>query len=135
MRHRPSEDQGAVHRELGKLPRTAPDGLVLQLGGPGQRPWLSVDDRCRPMRRHVGGAAGENDAAPSVLTTGSGPSLLTTCLVGKLRTSAAVRYSREGCGSLADAARDLHVLLADPRGTIEKGLVAGEVNDELGAGV
>jgi hypothetical protein len=44
-------------------------------------------------------------------------------------------YSREGCGSLADAARDLHVLLADPRRTIEKGLVAGEVNDELGAGV
>jgi hypothetical protein len=58
-----------------------------------------------------------------------------TGLVGKLRRSAAVRYSREGCGSLADAARDLHVLLADPRRTIEKGLVAREVNDELGAGV
>jgi hypothetical protein len=90
---------------------------------------------------HAGGTAGENDAARSVPATvtssaeASGPSLLTTCLVGKLRRSAAVRYSREGCGSLADAARDLHVLLADPRRTIEKGLVAGEVNDELGAGV
>jgi hypothetical protein len=39
------------HRELGKHPRTAPDGLILQLGGHGQCPWLSVDDRCRPMLR------------------------------------------------------------------------------------
>jgi hypothetical protein len=84
------------YRELGKLPRTAPDGLVLQLGGPGQRPWLSMDDRCRPMCRARWGTASENDAARSVPATvtswaeGLGLSLLTTCLVGKRRRSAAV---------------------------------------------
>ena len=39
------------HRELGKQPRPARYGLILQLGGHGHRPWLSVDDRCGPMRR------------------------------------------------------------------------------------
>jgi hypothetical protein len=34
------------YRELGKLPRAAPDGAILQLGGHGYEPWLSVDDRC-----------------------------------------------------------------------------------------
>jgi hypothetical protein len=32
-------------RELGKLPRTARYGPILQLGGYRHRPWLSVDDR------------------------------------------------------------------------------------------
>ena len=39
------------YRELGKLPWTAPDGLILQLGGHGQRPWLSVADRWEPVLR------------------------------------------------------------------------------------
>jgi hypothetical protein len=53
------QDLGPLHRELGKLPRTAPDGLILQVGGHRHRPWLSVDDRCRPIfraRRGHGGA-------------------------------------------------------------------------------
>jgi hypothetical protein len=40
-----------VHRELGKHLRTARYGPILQLGAHGHRPWLSVDDRWRPMRR------------------------------------------------------------------------------------
>ena len=39
------------HRELGKLPLTAPDTLILPLGGHTDRPWLSVDDRCEPALR------------------------------------------------------------------------------------
>jgi hypothetical protein len=39
------------HRELGKLPRAAPDGLILQPGGHEHRPWLSVNDRWGPMLR------------------------------------------------------------------------------------
>jgi predicted ester cyclase len=39
------------HRELGKHPRTAPDGPILQLGEDAHEPWLSVNDRCRPVRR------------------------------------------------------------------------------------
>ena len=48
-------------RELGKHSRPAPSGVMLQLRGHGHRPWLSVDDRCGPVRRHVGGMADEND--------------------------------------------------------------------------
>jgi hypothetical protein len=48
---RTSADQAMSYRKLGKHPRAAPDGLVLQLGGHGQRPWLSVDDRWEPMLR------------------------------------------------------------------------------------
>lgn len=39
------------HRELGKHPRTAPDGLILQLGRHGHRPLVTVADRCGPMGR------------------------------------------------------------------------------------
>jgi hypothetical protein len=39
------------NRELGKHPRTTPYGLILQLGRHGHRPWLSVNDRWRPMVR------------------------------------------------------------------------------------
>ena len=38
-------------RELGKHPRTARHGLILKLGGHGHEPWLSVDDRRRPVLR------------------------------------------------------------------------------------
>jgi hypothetical protein len=38
-------------RELGKHPPDAPDGLILQVGRPGHRPWLSANDRCEPMLR------------------------------------------------------------------------------------
>jgi hypothetical protein len=48
----------AIDRELGKLPRTAPDRLILQLRGQVDGPWVSVGDRCRPMPRHVRGTAG-----------------------------------------------------------------------------
>src|SRR5215211_5829594 len=56
------------HRELGKLPRPAPDGVIVQLGGHGHEPWLSVDDRCRPMLRHGGGTASEDGVARSLLS-------------------------------------------------------------------
>jgi hypothetical protein len=52
-------------RELGKHPRPARYGLMLQLGGHGHEPWLSVEDRWRPMLRARWGAAGEDDAARS----------------------------------------------------------------------
>jgi hypothetical protein len=83
------------HRELGKHPRTAPDGLILQLGGHGQCPWLSVDDRCRPMLRarrgHVrrGRRSSKDDVARSLLATvaswigGRGLSSVTACFAGK----------------------------------------------------
>jgi hypothetical protein len=45
------------YRELGKHPRTAPFRLMLQLGGRGHEPWLSVDDRCERCVGHVGGTA------------------------------------------------------------------------------
>jgi hypothetical protein len=52
----------AHHRELGKLPRTAPDGLMLQLGGTRTDrgcPWMTAVDRClghvraRPVRLNM----------------------------------------------------------------------------------
>jgi len=39
------------HRELGKYPPTASDGLMLQVGGRMHRPLLTVDGRYRPMVR------------------------------------------------------------------------------------
>ena len=44
------------HRELGKLPWTAPYGAILQLGGKTHRPLLSVSDRRRPMSQGTSGA-------------------------------------------------------------------------------
>jgi hypothetical protein len=44
----------AKARQLGEHPQTAPGELIPQFGGHGQRPWLSVDDSCRPMVGHVG---------------------------------------------------------------------------------
>lgn len=41
----------AVHRELGKHPPAALSGLILQPGGHRHDPWLSVNDRWRPMLR------------------------------------------------------------------------------------
>ena len=38
-------------------------GLILQLGGHEQRPWLSVDDRRRPLRRACRGHGGEERRA------------------------------------------------------------------------
>jgi hypothetical protein len=49
------------HRELGKLPRTAPYGAILKLGGNRHRPLLSVNDRCRPMLKARPGTAGESE--------------------------------------------------------------------------
>ena len=46
---------------------TAPDGLTLQLAGHGHEPWLSVDDRWRPMRRARWGHSRRDDAARGVL--------------------------------------------------------------------
>jgi hypothetical protein len=76
-------------RELGKLPRPAPDRLILRFGGHGQRPWLSVDDRRRPLRRARRGHGGEDQPRSSVAATltsstgGFGSSSMTTCPVGK----------------------------------------------------
>jgi hypothetical protein len=47
----PARTRAMSYRELGKLPRTTPDGPILQVHGHGHEPWLSVDDCCRPMRR------------------------------------------------------------------------------------
>jgi hypothetical protein len=88
-------DRSLQHRELGKLSRTAPDGLILQLGGHGHRPWLSLDDRCRPMLKARRRTAGENELGAGVVamvtssTGGRGPSSVTTCLVAKGRRPAA----------------------------------------------
>jgi hypothetical protein len=51
------------HRELGKLPRTARYGLILQLGGSRHRPWLSVNDRWWPMVRAHRGHGRRDDVA------------------------------------------------------------------------
>jgi hypothetical protein len=53
-------------RELGKLPRTAPYGLIPQLRARTDRPWLSVNDHCRPtLRAHRGhGRQGRPDLKP-----------------------------------------------------------------------
>ena len=36
------------------------------LGGHGHEPWLSVEDRCGPMRRRTSGTAGEDEAGTGV---------------------------------------------------------------------
>jgi hypothetical protein len=96
------------HRELGKHSRTAPDGLMLQLGGHGHRPWVSVDDRCRPMLRARWGhgrrgrtrrrRAGDGHQLDRRVR----PLLVTACLVGKSRQSTlpphAYSESRSGRG-------------------------------------
>src|SRR5215216_1855040 len=41
----------SCHRELGKHARAAPYGPMLEVGGHGHRPWLSVGDRCRRVVR------------------------------------------------------------------------------------
>jgi hypothetical protein len=51
--------------ELGKHRWATPDGLTLQLMGQDHRPWLSVNDRCRPMVRVRQGMAGEDEHVPA----------------------------------------------------------------------
>jgi hypothetical protein len=79
------------HRELGKHPRTAHRGLLVQLSGRGHRPLLSVDDRSGPRLRARRGTAGEDE---TLLGRGGdghqlGRSVRSvqgdTCLVGKRR--------------------------------------------------
>jgi hypothetical protein len=50
------------YRELGKLPRTARYGPILQLGGYRHRPWLSGMTARNRWLGHVGGTAGEDEA-------------------------------------------------------------------------
>ena len=59
----------ARHRELGKLPRTAPDRLILQLGGHDMNrgcPSMTTGDRCVG---HVGGTAGEKKPGSGLAAT------------------------------------------------------------------
>jgi hypothetical protein len=49
-----------------EAPRTAPDGLILQLRGQVDGPWLSVGDRCRPRRRARSGHGRQDDVARSL---------------------------------------------------------------------
>jgi hypothetical protein len=55
----------------------------------GHRPWLSVDDRCGPVGRHIGGTAGEGQRCSNLVAMvqldrrGEAPSRVTTCLVAK----------------------------------------------------
>jgi hypothetical protein len=58
------------HRELGKLPRTAPYGPMLQLGRHGHRPWLFVNDRCRPMVRARWGHGRDVTRSATLASTG-----------------------------------------------------------------
>jgi hypothetical protein len=62
--------RGHNDRELGKHPPATRYGLIPQLSGLGHEPWLSVNDRCRPIPRHAGGTAGENGLAPSLPVDG-----------------------------------------------------------------
>ena len=48
----------------GKVDRS--DGLILQLGGHADRPWLSLDDRCDPMLRAQWGHGRQDDIARSL---------------------------------------------------------------------
>jgi hypothetical protein len=86
------------HRELGKLHRTAPDGAILQLELHAHRPWLSVNDRCRPMLRARPGHVRESEhgsglAALALPRRQVRPVLGAAGLVGKGRwPAAAVRW-------------------------------------------
>jgi hypothetical protein len=53
-----------------EAPRATPHGLILQVGGHADRPWLSMDDRCRPMLRARGGTVGEDNVARSLPAMG-----------------------------------------------------------------
>ena len=57
------------HREPGKHPRTAPDGLILLLGEHGHEPWLTVVTAADRRVGHIGGTAGEDDIARSLQAT------------------------------------------------------------------
>jgi hypothetical protein len=94
MSRGPGDAEGETNRELGKHPRTARYRLILQLGGHMHRPWLSVDDRRRPMRR---ARRGHGRRGRTWLKRGSdghqldrrvGQSRAATCLVGKLPQAA-----------------------------------------------
>jgi hypothetical protein len=50
-RSRPGRGPSAAHRELGKHPRVAHRGPLMQLSRHGDGLLLSVNDRCRPMLR------------------------------------------------------------------------------------
>jgi hypothetical protein len=98
---------------------------------------LTVGDRCEPLLLgHVVGTACDDEPDLDLAATGStswvgrGRSWVSYRFVGKLA------HGRGSCDSLADAARDAQVLLANPwRTIIEERPVAGEVNDELSVGV
>jgi hypothetical protein len=54
----------------GKHPRPAPDGLILQLGGHGHEPWLSVGDRAVDRcLGHLGGTAGQDGSGSHLAAT------------------------------------------------------------------
>jgi hypothetical protein len=106
------------HRELGKHPRTAHRGLLVQLSGRGHRPLLSVDDRSGPRLRARRGTAGEDE---TLLGRGGdghqlGRSVRSvqgdTCLVGKRRWARASRYPPTWSARLGPQARGKMRLLS-----------------------
>ena len=85
-----------AHRELGKHPRTAPDGVILQLSGSGDEPWLSVGDRWKPMVRARWGHGRRE-------RTRLGLVAMVTSSAGGLGRSRATRASFQAAGGGAPA--------------------------------
>jgi hypothetical protein len=108
------------NRELGKLPRPAWYGPILQLGAHGHEPWLSVDDRCGPTCRACRGhgrggrRCSKLSAMVASSAAGRGQSSVTMCLVGKGRRPAAAPWVRgsnpaPSCSAVRDRSGECRV--------------------------
>jgi hypothetical protein len=95
MSRGPGDAEGETNRELGKLPRTAPYGAILQLGGNTHRPLLSVNDRCRPrlsppaVDRDLAGQGRSGEAG-----RGGRPPLMIRCCGDNRRSDGGCRPQR-----------------------------------------